>query len=468
MYNSIRAMGLADANRALEILSNDPKQLEKARSRFSRSPPSYRSYPSGTTTQLYTPSEADKEQSWLSEQRFQLSMEYRASLPASQFDAHIREELRQIDEGNDNNTRPVPIGMEYTTYARNCVKKRWVEQGIWNKDWKWRGGVVWRWKHEEPPEPELEVQKGLEAEKEIQSNPLPLWMRRPRTKTARAEKDNDSGAEDDEETRQLKYACALREHEREASRPFHQFVYQVSREREQIQQQLRRNGGNIEDPADINTRAYEGVKKIWMERKIWDKKWGMMPGMSWKHEQPFEEWIEQEMSEISYPGPITPPRRDSPVQFSEMNLTKFRSVPPSPAELNPEVLSTNMNHPVPMVIDAPGTLDTLHNDTALNTSRHTSPPSPSKEKRPRGRPRKAIVKSPQDLPTPESPVSLRRSKRLQEAKATTTASDTVAEHRGRGRPKRSGTKAEDSAHGASTTDSRALKRRALKQSRARR
>lgn len=39
---------------------------------------------------------------------------------------------------------------------------------------------------------------------------------------------------------------------------------------------------------DINSRAYETVKRIWMRRGIWNRKWGMMLGTSWKHEEPFK------------------------------------------------------------------------------------------------------------------------------------------------------------------------------------
>jgi hypothetical protein len=41
--------------------------------------------------------------------------------------------------------------------------------------------------------------------------------------------------------------------------------------------------------ADINTRAYENVKNTWTKRGIWNRRWGILPGMSWKHEEPLEE-----------------------------------------------------------------------------------------------------------------------------------------------------------------------------------
>ncbi|KAH8588286.1 hypothetical protein B0O99DRAFT_677560 [Bisporella sp. PMI_857] len=91
----------------------------------------------------------------------------------------------------------------------------------------------------------------------------------------------------DEEKRRIAERRVVREHEREASRPYHQFVYQVSKERERIQEESA-NGGSA-DIADINMRAYETVKNTWARRRIWKTGWGILPGMSWKHEEPLEE-----------------------------------------------------------------------------------------------------------------------------------------------------------------------------------
>ncbi|KAI1734088.1 hypothetical protein F4680DRAFT_471394 [Xylaria scruposa] len=481
MCEFIGGPALWKADKALETLLNDPQKLERARSRFSRPPPTYRSYPSGATTLLHSPSEPNEEERWLSNRRFQLSEQYRASLAFSQFEAQVIEQKVRFDEEEENGICTVPIGVDDLDYARKVVKKRWIEQGIWNKNWKRWGAAIWRWKHEEPLElgPELQIVSETETKFPFYS-PFP-WTMRSEHETAEEEnsedddsEENDSDEEDgeeeqeeekkdDEETLRIKKERDVREREREASRPFYQFVYQLSKEREKIQQQLRHNGETITDPDDISTIAYEATKNIWIKRGIWDEKWGIMPGMSWRHEQQsHDEWLEQQMRGVTWPGPATPPKPDSPFTFNETNLVDFRSVSSSPAELNHEAFSTNLDHSEPMVIDAPEIPDIVLNDTALNTSRHTSPPPSSKEKRPRGRPRKAAEKSLQDLPTPESPAPLRRSKRLQAAKTIVT-SDTVVGRRGR--PKRGATKADDSAHGISARDARALKRRALKQKR---
>jgi hypothetical protein len=82
---------------------------------------------------------------------------------------------------------------------------------------------------------------------------------------------------------------AVREYERKASRLYHQFVYQISRERERIQDESRSVEGVGTGNADINITAYENVKNTWTERGIWNKRWGILPGMSWKHEEPLDE-----------------------------------------------------------------------------------------------------------------------------------------------------------------------------------
>jgi hypothetical protein len=79
-----------------------------------------------------------------------------------------------------------------------------------------------------------------------------------------------------DEKQQVAERRAVREREGEASRPYHQFVYQISKERERIQDESANEEGT--DAADINTRAYEDVKNTWTKRGIWNGRWGILPG----------------------------------------------------------------------------------------------------------------------------------------------------------------------------------------------
>ncbi len=61
---------------------------------------------------------------------------------------------------------------------------------------------------------------------------------------------------------------------------------------------------------DMSTTAYEAVRKRWIKRGIWDRRWGILPGMWWKHEELLEEFLRREMGVDYYPGP-TPYLPDS-------------------------------------------------------------------------------------------------------------------------------------------------------------
>ena len=81
-----------------------------------------------------------------------------------------------------------------------------------------------------------------------------------------------------------------REHRRDASLPFHRFIYHVSKARDRIRDSIDTN------PPDINTKTYEAVKAIWTNRGSWNTKWGVLPGMSWNHEQPRDDFFREGMA----------------------------------------------------------------------------------------------------------------------------------------------------------------------------
>jgi len=161
--DTIRGDGLMRAQRALAGLQGDPLQLDRARQRFSHSPPPYRSGPSGTTTRSASPISSSEERR--RDRRFQLGGEYAASKPYNQFEHQISDEKKRIMEADLDRTRSIPVGSDAYTIAYENVKKRWVEQGIWNS--KWNQFASGRWKHEEP----LEIES--ESETDSEAGPLP-------------------------------------------------------------------------------------------------------------------------------------------------------------------------------------------------------------------------------------------------------------------------------------------------------
>ncbi|KAA6412362.1 MAG: hypothetical protein FRX48_03352 [Lasallia pustulata] len=173
------------------------------------------------------------------------------------------------------------------------IKKVWVDQGIWNNEWKEM--AVGHWKHEEP----LVLESGLGTDLKAESPPglFDMAPKQPQQRPRRPKSDD--------EKRRIAERRVVLEREREASRPYHQFVYQISKERERIEHESRSAEGS--NNADINTKAYENVKNTWVKRGIWKTKWGILPGMSWKHEEPIEQVIEDSlMPEIPPRNPQSP------------------------------------------------------------------------------------------------------------------------------------------------------------------
>ena len=131
--DALRGDGLVTAQRALARLQGDPLRLDRARQRFSDSPPPYTSNPSGTTTRSASPIPPSEERR--QERRFQLGMERRASKPYHQFEHQISDEKKRIMEADLNRTHRLRVGDDPDKIAYGNVKKRWVEQGIWNSKW---------------------------------------------------------------------------------------------------------------------------------------------------------------------------------------------------------------------------------------------------------------------------------------------------------------------------------------------
>ncbi|CAG9945524.1 unnamed protein product [Clonostachys rosea f. rosea IK726] len=228
MANNIRGWGLFGPAPVPGALFESPERLDREGGQSSEPPPPYRSRSSHNPdlfrgSNLFPspepPSEEQRlrderrflegqrlrdEQRLLEEQRlrenrkWELMEEHRASFPCNQFLDEWIEEMDRIEEASQNQTDSDPIERRFLVWEN--VKTRWVEQGIWNEKWTDVSEMV-RWKHEEPLELESESEDDLAAEGE---------------------------------PRRL-----VREREREASRPFHQFVYQVSKERERIQDEMK-------------------------------------------------------------------------------------------------------------------------------------------------------------------------------------------------------------------------------------
>jgi hypothetical protein len=210
--------------------------------------------------------------------KWQLSKDHEASRPYQQFEAQVHEMEASIIEGIENRTLDVPDGTIMRVLARDTVKENWMKQGIWNEEWGKTPQM--RWMHEQSPEitPEPETYPGGRTH-------IGLFASLESALPTDTGKDVQQGGE--------RRAQAKQKPGDEPSRPFHQFIYQISKERERVRNLYTGPSLFHSDPdpvaiADINTNAYERVKSIWVKRGIWNGAWGILPGMAWKHESPLK------------------------------------------------------------------------------------------------------------------------------------------------------------------------------------
>lgn len=240
---------------------------------------------------LFATTTRENEQTRRQQRRLQLVKERLASLPKKQFDAQVEEVYRRFWEADPHskllNYQTMDTALERA--AKSAVKERWVKQGIWKKAWGiWEVDGVW--KHEEP----LDLESEWETDTEAVTPPHDIFG------TATQPKQRKSKSYD--EKKRIAELRAIREREREASRPYYQFAYQISKQRERIQKESA--DGEGADNADINTRAYENVKNTWTKQGIWNGRWGILPGMLWKHELPFDEGAVHDPTTCSENAPV--------------------------------------------------------------------------------------------------------------------------------------------------------------------
>ena len=167
--------------------------------------------------------------------------------------SEAEDELREIYVARGER---VPNSRQLRKLAQTRVKLCWIRQGIWRKEWDTKEGSPKpkrKWKHEEPLKLKGDTNSGVHFGAEQRKKEIQDCLE--------------------------KLSAQKRRHD--ASRPFHQFMSQISEECERIVDKAKTEGFNF----DINTLAYEAVKSRWVKRGIWDRRWGTLPGMQWKHEE---------------------------------------------------------------------------------------------------------------------------------------------------------------------------------------
>ncbi|KAL8859742.1 MAG: hypothetical protein Q9178_003857 [Gyalolechia marmorata] len=244
MDQDIGGGGLTTVHLALAALLEHPERLDLERRRFSSAQFSYLIYPPSRGSTLSADRTLSAQSDPEAEAETQAGIDHLASKP-----------YRQMEDQQQDVICALPPGLAHREWTFNVVKSRWQEQGIWNDRWPSTGPWVKDlWKHQEP----------FHTLTNSTSPPPKRRKRNPLTVNQRAQAKCD----------------------REASRPIHQFLWQLHKERDRIINEHTDGDSPGAFSLDINDTAYESIKSTWVRRGIWDIKWGILPGMSWKHEWP--------------------------------------------------------------------------------------------------------------------------------------------------------------------------------------
>lgn len=249
--------GLTLLHEALNRLVEDPERLERTYQRLCGSP-RYRSR--APSTEFDTPFYPPDGPTVRTNRREEVKKQIDQSRPDAQFHAQKEELAAEITsetlvrtEGSFNSCR-IDFGI-----ASCAIMRHWKEQGIWDPAWPERDPGR-NWMHEAPRKSSTVSDTNAEDS------------------SVSALNSGDHKPNLTEEQKESK----------EASRPCHQFTFQVNRERERLQLKWQLGDNPATLQPDINTIAYNNVKERWVKRHIWDERWGILPGMRWRHEEHFE------------------------------------------------------------------------------------------------------------------------------------------------------------------------------------
>ncbi|WEW61461.1 hypothetical protein PRK78_006951 [Emydomyces testavorans] len=280
---------------ALQRLEANPEQLARERTRrYSRSLPPSPS--SGETTQFPTPGPRVVDEYEKMMNRVQAR---NRSRPNNQFDSQAaRERTRFASQGarwryGRKLVLPFDDSMDFQANSENNVRSRWVEQGIWMDSW----GPAWpkdshpmslRWRFSKHPErfPEPGTHWGHEIppESKPEASNQPTPDHPDGTVIASMPPREDAAAED---AASIAQKPSVRDPE--ASRPYYQFLFQISKEREWIKDELEFKQPGSTAEIDLDKLAHDSVKNNWIEDGIWNPEWNELPGMTWAHEVPDDE-----------------------------------------------------------------------------------------------------------------------------------------------------------------------------------
>ncbi|KAI9849329.1 MAG: hypothetical protein M1837_004789 [Sclerophora amabilis] len=235
----------------LAASDEDPGQFENARR---RSLPSYCSSPGFISIETWR--EQERERRELIRRR-----NVQNSRTSRQYFKHLDHEDNRLRKwfkrcGRQNSVR------DFKAAGEN-VKAAWIEQGIWKSEWRQPSG---QWKHQEPLELNLQFERDSKSELNT-DRPPPQDGVQP-NRPERQQAPSLTVKSDDEKLRIAKLRME-REREREASRPYHQFIYQVGKERDEIERET--GFQELFESVEIDAEGRENVKNRWIRKGSWEK-----------------------------------------------------------------------------------------------------------------------------------------------------------------------------------------------------
>jgi len=269
------------ADAKLQALAEDSDRLENARRRFETTPPVYKSRPSAEVTQLHTPGPLTEEERRVhhEKERFFYVQDHRnRSRPCHQFELQKSIESDFLTDKWREKLGPHCYGSHNDLkIAERLVRERWAEWGIWSQEWE--GEPTDLWKTDAVVSNDIDFYEDFVLETEAQRE----------TVDQRSSQRSESQAAADPAQGPVGTAQHCDD---DNSRPYNLFLLLVGVER----QRLRDRSTIKPDPHDINTQAYNAVRKEWEKEGIWRTPWGTLPGMTWKHEHPLRDIIDEEAS----------------------------------------------------------------------------------------------------------------------------------------------------------------------------
>lgn len=281
-----RQGGMPQVIAALQQLQNDEDRLAQERRQRYESPPPYSE--TGETTDSLGGSpptyDAEVSEDYINErfEEFERQFYGAKSTPYVQFRAQADRESDRL-AGDDYwlQTLGYDYSLDLRANAENNVRNRWIKQGIWADVW----GPAW------PKGSKACVMLGRgdgpfshTYRKNMTDACINVWghhiVANPEPAQAPAQRPNIWPTTQSPSATIIRPVKTPKVLDPEASRPCHQFNFQVAREREWL---------TPEGSVDLDALAYEIVKNNWKEDGIWDETWGETPGHLWSHERTVSE-----------------------------------------------------------------------------------------------------------------------------------------------------------------------------------